>query len=480
MAFTVNFYTFSKKVNSTSRPTGNPALSITASLKDNSGVINPVLEIDMANNPYNLNYCYIPQFSRYYWVNDWTWILGRWEVTLTVDVLATYKTQIGNSTHYVLRSSYRYNPNIVDELYPVLSWQPNYYTDNVNFNWTSQIDLGWFILGVANNNRHSGFGAIDYYALRMTQIRELVYYMLPDFGSTWTNGFSGMTDSLYRSIYSPFDYIKSCKWIPLGLTVDGVSPTTTNIRFGNYDSGIAGYHILNNSSNWQIDNRVLYLPSSWLSLDAKYRTNPYAHLYIVFNPFGVIELNPLDFTDTRRINLYLYYDLITGNGFLKIYKQVGSTEYFITQKEAPVTIDIPLSTASIDARGIFNGLGGILTAGASALTATTGAGIALSAISAGASAGNMGLSMAPTINSSRGSYSGNIRTYEGNATLIYQSTYFADEDNTENGKPLCENIQLNTIPGFIKCLHGETAISGAYDEELNIINDNLTNGFFYE
>lgn len=479
MAFTVNFYTFSKRVNSTKKPV-NPAVSVSCVLKDNSGVLNPVLEVSINTNPQGLNYAYIPQFDRYYWVNEWTWIIGRWEVTLSVDALATYQTQIGNSEHYVLRSSYRYNQNIVDELYPVLSWQPNYYTDTASFNWVNQIDLGWFILGVANNNPQSDFGGIDYYALSMSQIRNLMDYMLPDFGSAWTNGFTGMTDSLYRSIYAPFDYIKTCKWLPLGLSVDGFSTLTSNIRFGNYESNVQGYHILQQTQYWQVDEKVLTLPASWLSLDAKYRTSPYAHLYIVFNPFGVIELNPLDFTDTRTIKLYLYYDLMSGNGFLKIYKRVGTTEYFITQKETSITIDVPLSNASIDARGIFSGIGGIITSGVTALAASTGAGIAASAIAAGASAGSLGIAMAPTINGSTGSYSGNIRTYEGTATLVYQSSYFASEDNAENGKPLCESVILNTIPGYIKCLHGEIGINGAFSEELETIKESLTSGFFFE
>lgn len=485
MAFTVSFYTFSKKVNSTAQPS-NPVITVSCSLKDNSGVLNPVLEIDMTNNPGNLNYCYIQQFSRYYWVNDWTWILGRWEVSLTVDAMATYRTQIGNSTHYVLRSSYRYNPNIVDNMYPALAWEPDFYTYTADFQWADRLSYGTFVLGVVNKDSGS-YGAVSYYTMSYSNIRNLVDAMLPDASQTWTQGFTQMTDILYRSIYGAYDYIKSCKWFPF--STGSMGGDLREIAFGNYrtsdiyptSSSIAYGNLLPNTfSSWYVNTRDLYLPSSWLSQDAKYRTNPNAHIYIIFNPWGVIEINPIDMSNTRQLRLRFYVDLISGDGLLKIYKVVGTTEYQLTQLSTKISVDINLSQTSIDVGGIVSGIAGTATSAISALSSGGIAPMLTSAITAGASAQNALNSAIPTMSGSVGQTATSMVTMDGTATLYYQYCYYADEDNTENGKPLCENMQLNTIPGYIKCLHGETAISGAYDEELNIINDNLTNGFFYE
>ena len=63
MAFNVSFYTFNKRENSTARPdVSNPAKIFPLRLKDNCGIINPVLEISMpvCENPSQLNYAYIP------------------------------------------------------------------------------------------------------------------------------------------------------------------------------------------------------------------------------------------------------------------------------------------------------------------------------------------------------------------------------------------------------------------------------------
>ena len=479
MAFTVNFYTFSKRVNSTKRPV-NPAVSVSCVLKDNSGVLNPVLEVSINTNPQGLNYAYIPQFDRYYWVNEWTWIIGRWEVSLSVDALATYQTQIGNSEHYVLRSSYRYNKNIIDDLYPALSWQPNYYYDTNTFNFHHDFSFGTYILGVVNRDT-SGIGAMAYYVMSSAQIRTLVDYMLPTLAENWLSGFNQMSEAVYRSIYDPFNYIKSCKWFPIGYV-----PNTSQdyVKFGNYAMNETG-HILQartidtSTNDWYSDTRTVQLPLSWTGLDARERTRPYANIYLVCNPWGVIELNPLDFTDTRTIKLTYYIDFISGNALLKIYKVVGSTDYFITQKNARISIDVNLTQSLIDASGVLRSSAGFVGSAVSAVL-SGGSTAVLSAVSAGASVTSAICSGVPSLSSSVGQSFDDAISIDGNITLIYQNTYFASEDNAENGKPLCETAILNTIPGYIKCLHGEIAINGAFSEELETIKENLTGGFFFE
>ena len=106
---TVTFWNFSKKSNSTARPSGTAAGTFDVKLKDACGILHPVLEIykDASFNPHNWNYAYIASWGRYYYVSDWQWVLGRWECTLDVDALASYRTEIGNASKYILRSEER-------------------------------------------------------------------------------------------------------------------------------------------------------------------------------------------------------------------------------------------------------------------------------------------------------------------------------------------------------------------------------------
>lgn len=490
MAFDVRFYSFSKRTNSTKVPTGTPE-TYSCVLKDNTDIINPTLQIrgNAAFNPKYLNYCWIAQFSRYYFINTWRYVPGLWECDCNIDVLATFKPVIEDKEKYILRSSYRYNKNLVDTLYPVQAWQPDYYTDEATFNFSHSFDYGVYILGVANNSVN-GVGAISYYCMGSSTIRRLVEYMMPTL-SDWTNSFSGFTDVLYRSIYGPFDYIKSCKWFPISYTP---STQLETIRFGNYNANeystedggqtydyrIYARPLDDDITDWFSDTRTLYLPTGWLSLDAKYRSAPYAHLYLVINPWGVIELNPLDFTNSRTIKLYIYADFVSGDGILKIYKVVGSREEFITQKTAKISIDVNLSQSSLDASGVLSGAAKT-AAGIGAIIASGGiGGVVSGGIEAGSGVTSVAMSAQPTLAGSLGVSFDNAVSIEGKATLIYQSTYFADEDNTEYGKPLCEKHVISSIPGFIKCGDGDIDIAGAMKQELDMISEHLVNGFFYE
>ena len=475
---TVNFWAFTKKSNSTARPSATPAQSLDCKLKDQSGVLRPVLEVAGISNPSSLNYAQIPAYGRYYYVTDWTYYRGVWEASLQVDAMATYKLVIGSESKYVLRSSYASTPSAIDTLYPALAWAPNYYYDTASFNWARDFDYGVYILGVANR-ASDGIGAITYYAMGSSTIRRLVQYMMPAL-SDWLDSFTGFTDVLYRSIYGPFDYIKSCRWFPISYTP---STSLEIVTFGNYMVNETGEEIYarpldDDIRDWYVDSRTLQLPAGWLSLEGKYRAAPYAHIYLVINPWGVIELNPEDFTDSRTLKVSVYADFMSGDGILKVYKVLGSSEYFITQKTARMSVDVNLSQTSVDARGLLAGAGAA-AAGIGGLIASGGSSVIASGALAGSGVTSAAIASTPSLSGSLSTTFDAAVAMEGTATLIYQSTYFAQESNAEFGKPLLDVRQLSAIPGYIKCADGHLDVA-AYPEETAEIENYLTGGFFYE
>ena len=485
MALTVNFWTFNKKENSTAIPSGNPTRTFSCTIKSDSGILSPVLEIGLGMdvNPAAWNYAQITSYYRYYRVTDWQWSDGLWLCSLEVDPLASWRSHIGNSSHYVLRSSYDHNINALDEFYPALSSRPNYYTDTADFGFSQSFSAGYYVIAIAAKG--TGAGPVTYYVLTASEIADLVDYMLAsptDGADTWLDTFANMADILYRSIYSPFDYIKSCKWFPIG----SQAQYNQILRFGNYEAvnlqGQAmaiGALLGRNAAAWPSYTQSLDLPSNWLTLEAKYRTPPYAHLYILFNPFGVIELNPMDFADATQIVLQLYPDYMSGDALLKIYKHVGSTDYFITQRTSKISVDISLTAATMDFSGVVGGILGAAGGIVGAATAETGVGAAIGAISTAGGIASITAAAAPTMSASIGGNVGGARSMDGIATLIYASTYFANEDNNDFGKPLLDTRTLNTIPGYIKCGDGHILIPG-YADEIRRINEYLTEGFYYE
>lgn len=61
--------------------------SLSGTLRDATNIINPVILIEL-NEIGNYNYCYIPNFNRYYFITDITVIrTGLFAISLMVDVL---------------------------------------------------------------------------------------------------------------------------------------------------------------------------------------------------------------------------------------------------------------------------------------------------------------------------------------------------------------------------------------------------------
>lgn len=478
----VKFYNYSKRRNSTAHPTSlDSATVFQVTLKDSSGVLHPVLELNNGAswNPSALNYAYIATYNRYYWIDEWTYIGGRWEATLSVDPLASWKEQIGNSRHYVLRCAGINNPAVVDTLYPSTGGDPYYVKSTADFHFSADLANCCYVLGVANRYS-SGYSAVTYYTMTAAQIRSMMQYMLVQSTDLWTQGFTGMTDTLYRAIYSPFDYIKSCKAFPVAYS----ALSTVPVMFGNYTTDVNGGLVSSQAEGgWFAETHDLSLPANWTSLDAKYRANPYAHLYIHFSPWGMIELNPLDFADASAVRIRCSMDLVSGDGILWIYKVVGSDQYFITQKIQKIAMDINLSSASVNAGGILAGL----TTAAGAASALISGGVTMSEGALTAAGGAMSAAMAsvPTASGGVGSTAQGFATYDGIASLIYMCTAFTADDPNELGYPYMQRSLISALHtgnnpvGYVKCAEGEVNCA-AMPEELDAIEEHLTTGFFYE
>jgi len=113
----ITLYSFTKRKNSTKRPADGT--TYTGTLKDNTSVVNPSVIFEFSAFP-AYNYAYIQEFARYYWITDKTHVANNvWIITMHVDVLASYKNEIGGSSKYVLRSAAAFDGTISDFKYPI-------------------------------------------------------------------------------------------------------------------------------------------------------------------------------------------------------------------------------------------------------------------------------------------------------------------------------------------------------------------------
>lgn len=127
------------------RKTLQSGLELTGALRGESSVINPRFLIEITN-PSQYNYCYIPDFNRYYFITNITSVCTNiWRIDCNVDVLMSFQTQILNLDVIVSDLSIGESP--VSTYFSGEQWQSTVKTktDVINFP-SGLLDNGEYIL----------------------------------------------------------------------------------------------------------------------------------------------------------------------------------------------------------------------------------------------------------------------------------------------------------------------------------------------
>lgn len=475
MAFNVNFYHFSKRENSTYRP-GGSGESYSCVLKEASSIANPsiILDVGTGSDP-SWNYAYIPQFDRYYYVTDWTWVQNRlWMATLSTDILATFKDDIGNSDLYILRSSADFDGAIID----------NYYPSKVNSVFTqvttpspfkTNVQQGTFVIGISADNTPT-YGSTTYYVMDPTQTLALVMDLNNRY-VTAANGFSPENAALVlqKSLVDPIQYINSCIWYPLDIgDMPGVGTSPRSINIGGIDLPTASGYPVDAASPLINLNFGFDLPDHPQLYRGAYMNGVYRKLFLEVPPFGAVELDGTIACNYRRILVNVTVDCVSGFATIRIGCGNGNTITELLEKyETRAGVPMQLSTVY---RDTFNALGGAVSAGAGMLAgAITGNlfGMGASAVSGISDVVN---NMKPRVESV-GSV-GSFASYAGSLTLYVQFMHVADEDNEHCGRPLCQVRRISSLPGYLLVKDGDVDING-FTGEADAVKAYLESGFFY-
>ena len=463
---TIDFYSFAKKINSTALPTGSPILSISASLKDESGIINPVLQIGFAATfaPALYNYCHISDYGRYYFIDDWTFRDGYWEAACRCDVLGSWKTDIGNATKYVIRSAYNYNPRIIDDFYPATFDEAEI---ALEYDFGFDIDSGDYVIGVVNRQDTNVGGMVSFYRMTQATMDEMRRAMYPT-PSDYFEDITLITGDVLRSIIDPWQYLISCKRFPISIPHETLQ---SNITFGQWASNGSDRMIgwrLSGMTDWGSLTHDFTIASDWLGRDARERSAPGTHIFVVCNPWGAVELSPSDFSASSVIRLEILPDFVTGDGILKIYAVKGPLQTLVAQRTARLGVDTTIAASHI------NALGGV-TQGIGAIANAVG-GNFVGALSGAATASQ---SLTPSLSGATALQEGMV-SLEGVARVIVKTPKYPGQDVAEHGRPLYYTAQLSTLPGYLKLADGDFEATGCMQQELERIGEFFTSGFYYE
>ena len=376
MAISVNLYKNPKKVNSTKLPVaGAGTISTTCQLKDVTNLYTPTLVFSVSlfqdgqgniKNPMEYNYAYIADFSRYYFIRSWSWILGRWEAALEIDVLASFRSTIGNTSAYVLRSASAWDPDVVDTKYPVKASDAlnpyqvkSYISDGTNSPWNTNIynaniQEGCFVISVVNNDV-GAIGGVSHYALAPRVMAELLnkLYSSP----SWMNITDGnISQDLQKMLINPMQYITSASWLPCGYDISGAVGIST-IPYGwwsvSLSSGVA-YRI--DVGHIQQEFNMSFTVVQHPQRDAKKRwlqLSPFTAAALYFPPFGMLSLDTSKIYGAEYVDCNIKIDLITGRGVLNISSHSGSGSSRVDggvfySTTAQVGIQVSIAQMSVD------------------------------------------------------------------------------------------------------------------------------------
>lgn len=90
-------------------------LTLSGNLRDECSITSPSILVE-ATSLVDYNYCYIPEFKRYYFISDITSVRNNlWRVSLKCDVLESFKSDILNSSCIVKKQQNQSYSNNIDD-----------------------------------------------------------------------------------------------------------------------------------------------------------------------------------------------------------------------------------------------------------------------------------------------------------------------------------------------------------------------------
>lgn len=509
MPYPVTFYSFAKEVNSTKRPTGTGTV-LDCTVNDRINIISPVISVNlgragsMAAPLYN--YCYIPIFQRYYFVENWEYRDGLWWASCSVDVLATYKTQISALRAYVLRSAEDFDGTITDGLYPAKNlFTTNYVANTGNKTWFDNLNSGTYVVGIIGN------GATKFFAFNRANFASLIAYMLDkDYANAALTALEVAAYPEAKAILDPLQYISSVIYYPVSFTtttyteqtikVGYVDCTATCAEVDGLGSGVTSVE----SVQFDFEGYTNHPYASTRGVYLNYA--PWTRRYLYIPPFGIIELDATEMDSTTTATVQI--DMITGGCRLHVFGLNG-----MLMTELKTQLGIPIQIGQVIAKGmgiltITQKLANITSQVMGGMTGGGGTGLMYNNMHGGewtgsheyrarqgALAGGIASGISGTVGfikdgieskipsaKSVGSMGG-IVDLKGTPFIYSVFATPVDESRNSRGRPLCQerilgSLAANHFSGYILVADPDINDISATGNEIDMISSYLTGGFY--
>lgn len=370
------------------------ALKLTGSLRESCSVITPSILIQLTDNfnyvivenpyaevtdeknsliftgeeiskkyLYTFNYVYIPEFKRYYYVNDIISVAsGLWRIELNVDVLMSYKREFLDIECIINRQEFDYDRKLPDNNQPCLSDELEEYlfSEETPFTTNANKDAHSIVLStsagvtdvlpsvIVNSGEFDELSAFRFCNVIKNQYGVSLVRKLINSGQPFKELFVNLSEGVTNITLFPFD----------------VKTHTSQEKLSEYlylgDRGYAMEPLIIGQPT-PID--AVYVPSETvitLSTEifisplygnefAYMNYNPYTKLDIFIPFFGWFSVNP-DICIGRQIRLEYNIDLYSGNAIVKIIA-ISLDDYrelFVNSVECIVGMSLPIARGNFD------------------------------------------------------------------------------------------------------------------------------------
>lgn len=483
MSVTVTFYSFSKRENSTEQPSG-AGTAYDCIMLDDTSLMNPTFKLSIATNPIGNNYCYVSDFNRYYFIKDISTYQNFWYISCECDVLASFKTAIGNGSHYVLRSASSYDGDISDTLYPakIDATMTRTFPLNNLINYSNGHSYVLGVVGEAASNTNQ-IGSLVYYHMDDVALNAFISFLMNNVESDWSNLQGEYSQGVIQALLNPMQYIKSCVMLPVDPPRAGYYTRPTSIKFGYYEYTVGStgeVKPLPQNNPTTIETTTISIPKHPQAATRGNYLNcqPFSEYVLHCDPFGDIPLDPTLLQENTDISVSLSIDLTDGTSSLLVQGNTVLTDIMFNGS-SQIGVNINLSQVYVDGLAQEKVVTENIATMASAALSGSPAGFVTIMNAATAGIQDSTRINFPTVSglSCGGSFLPFFHV--DSFYLTHKYVEIVDENLTELGRPLCQVKQINTLSGFILCSGADCQINGT-QEEAQKINNYMNSGFFYE
>lgn len=460
--------TFDKRVNSTKQPTGGTQISVV--LKENCSIENPVF---IVSSPI-ADYEYVEAFGRYYFVSDVINLnAAQSEVHCGLDPMATYKTDIGNTTAFIMYDETS-NSTLNDARLSRVS------TATVSRQKTqlhsAMSKVGTIVATV------TGETSTDCYVIGVSDIDKLIPNIKTQVESIFAldhmptfdinDDFVPTVISAIKQVISSNNLpqnIRDVRWIPFNIS--GVGQHT--VKVGMYTTTItnAGKLSLNGTYRIGAEQKSLTIPWNYSDWRNCYCTDIYMHIPFI----GDISIPANELIGETGVMVTCAVDFVTGDIAVILYGT--TTGLYLGSYGASTGVTIPIGNASPSLAKIGTSLVQAL--------GTAGRGGSIQGMLSGtaASIGNMAEAFFTPITQSvggLGSAASIALPFDVEIACVSHNTNVTPSSVASvMGTPTMSVKQIGTLSGYIQC-SGASVSGSMHAADREAINAMLNGGFFYE